>query len=89
MNALLDRYAQAHGVIKQTVLNLIKQGYRKVFITGHSLGGALAELAAMDASEYTKGLGVTVEVRQLHSLASCCSISVWADDQLWCAISGG
>jgi hypothetical protein len=58
----LDQYAQARGVIKQTVLNLIKQGYRKVFITGHSLGGALAELAAMDASEYTKGLGVTVEM---------------------------
>jgi len=52
----LNQYSQAREAIKTEVMSLIAKGYRNLFITGHSLGGALAELCAMDAVEYTKDI---------------------------------
>jgi len=55
----LQQYSQVRESIKQDVLQLISAGYKTLHFTGHSLGGALAELAAMDAAEYTQGTGLT------------------------------
>merc|ERR1711998_532893 len=51
----LTQYEQVREQIKEEVLRLIGTGHTKLHITGHSLGGALAELCAMDAVYYTKG----------------------------------
>jgi len=50
----LGQYKQVREQIKAEVLRLIGLGHTKLHITGHSLGGALSELCAMDAAEYTK-----------------------------------
>lgn len=54
----LDQYSQVRESIKKNVLQLIQAGYSSLHFTGHSLGGALSELAGMDAAEYTKGTGL-------------------------------
>lgn len=50
-----EQYKQVREQIKAEVLRLISMGHTKLHITGHSLGGALSELCAMDVAHYTKG----------------------------------
>jgi pimeloyl-ACP methyl ester carboxylesterase len=68
----IERYADAvRGVLQ-------KIGKRRVFLAGHSLGGAVALQVALDHGERLKGLILVATAAYLEALALTPDILLWA-----------